>query len=111
MKKIILSAALMLLTSTAAFAEIGGLSLTCTNTNTTVKNQLAIISNVDGSEILVSSMAPNSRRGKNFPLTVASARRNILILENAKIGIKVVVNTTTPAAEIYDQQGLVATCE
>jgi hypothetical protein len=111
MKKIILSAAFMILTSSTVFAEMSPLALSCTNANPAIKNQLSIISNTDGSEILLTSRSQNSRRGKNFKLAVLTAKRDVLILENAQFGVKVVINTKTSTAGIYDQQGLVATCE
>lgn len=107
MKNIILATTFILLTSTNVFA----LDLSCTNVNTSVHSQISVISNADGSKILLNSKSQNSNRGKNYNLSVISAKRNILILENNKIGVKVVVDTATPSAEIYDQQGLVAICE
>jgi hypothetical protein len=101
----------MAVSSHAVFANTGALDLNCTNTRDTVKNQLGIFSNNDGSRIILSSRSLNSKRGKNFDLAVISARGSIVILENVQIGVKVIINTKNNAAEIFDDQGLVSTCE
>jgi hypothetical protein len=111
MKKFILSAIIMAVTSTSLFANTGALDLSCTNTRDTVKNQLGIFSNKDGSRIILSSRSLNSKRGKNFDLALISARGNVLMLENGQIGVKVILNTKNRVAEIFDEQGLVSTCE
>lgn len=111
MKKIILSTALIVLNSTGVFAQTGAFGISCSNTNESIKNQLSVGCNEDGSKCLIESRSLNSNRGIAIPLSIISARRNFLTLVNSQHEIKVVVNLETHKADIFDNQGSVATCE
>jgi hypothetical protein len=99
-------------TGEASEAVTGGGTLTCTNVDTTVVNQLAVICDATGHCVL-SSKAPNSSSPVFFPLTVISAGHGYVTMVNAATGVKVVmrvVGSTPTAADVYSTTGLVATC-
>jgi hypothetical protein len=111
MKKTILAIA-TLLTVSNVFADTGAFALNCTNTSANFRQKLAVTCNADGSDCLLASRSPNSRRGINLQLEVVSAGHGVLTLVNAQAGVNVVIQLAEKkTAEIFDVNGIVSVCE